>query len=239
MLGYQIENGRLYRIGDGKSTCVRPHLECVTQEEAVELARIEHENGGHFGRDLIKISLFDHICSPWLDKSIMTAIVKCGRCKGFGGSHLVALLEPITRRHPWELMVGDYMSMPLGKGGFHTIGLFMDVYSQKIFGFKFTTYGSTVTTIASLNRIRQMYRMPEVFMAIRTSQGLQWGNGALSITRNINRLQLTHHGLTDYLRNQWEVAVSLEKTMCAKFGQGWMGENHQVQRLTSSLARPL
>jgi transposase InsO family protein len=62
-------------------------------------------------------------------------------------------------------MVGDYMSMPLGKGGFHTIGLFMDVYSQKIFGFKFTTYGSTTTTITSLNCIWQMYRMPKVFMA--------------------------------------------------------------------------
>ena len=165
MLGYQIEDGRLYRIGDGKSTRARPRLECVTREEAVELARIEHEKGGHFGRDLIKISLLDRICSPRLDKSIMTAIVECGRCKGFGGSHLAALLEPITRRHPWELMVGDYMSMPVGKGGFHTIGLFMDVYSQKIFGFKFTTYGSTATTISSLNRIRQMYRMPEVFMA--------------------------------------------------------------------------
>jgi hypothetical protein len=165
MLGYQIENGRLYRIGDGKSTRARPRLECVTQEEAVELARIEHEKGGHLGRDLIKISLLDRICSPRMDKSIMTAIVECGRCKSFGGSHLAALLEPITRRHPWELMVGDYMSMPLGKGGFHTIGLFMDVYSQKIFGFKFTTYGSTATTIRSLNRIRQMYRMPEVFMA--------------------------------------------------------------------------
>ena len=61
MPGYQIENGCLYRIGDGKSTCARPRLECVTQEEAVELAWIEHEKGGHFGRDLIKISLLDHI----------------------------------------------------------------------------------------------------------------------------------------------------------------------------------
>jgi len=55
--------------------------------------------------------------------------------------------------------------MPVGRGGFHTIGLFMDVYSQKIFGYKFTSYGTTTTTIASLNRIRQTYRMPEVFMA--------------------------------------------------------------------------
>lgn len=165
MLGYQIDDGRLWRIGDGKSTRARPRLECVTQEEAKELARCEHKENGHFGRDLIKIALLDRICSPHLDKSILAAIVECGRCKAFGGQHLAALLEPITRRHPWELLVGDYLSMPVGHGGFHTIGLFMDVYSQKIFGYKFTGYGTTATTIASLNRIRQTYRMPEVFMA--------------------------------------------------------------------------
>ena len=165
MLGYQIDDGRLWRIGDGKSTRARARLECVTQEEAKALAQTEHEKGGHFGRDLIKIALLDRICSPRLDKSIMAAIVECGRCKGFGGQHLAALLKPITRRHPWELLVGDYLSMPVGRGGFHTIGLFMDVYSQKIFGFKYTSHGTTATTIASLNRIRQLYRMPEVFMA--------------------------------------------------------------------------
>ena len=52
--------------------------------------------------------------------------------------------------------------MPIGCSGFHTIGLFMDVYSQKIFGYKFTGYGTAATT---LNRIRQTYQMPEVFMA--------------------------------------------------------------------------
>jgi len=46
MLGYQIEDGRLYRIGDGEvNTRARPRLECVTREEAVELARIEHTEG--------------------------------------------------------------------------------------------------------------------------------------------------------------------------------------------------
>ena len=55
--------------------------------------------------------------------------------------------------------------MPVGRGGFHTIGLFMDVYSQKIFGYKFTGYGTATTTIESLNHIWQMYQMREVFMA--------------------------------------------------------------------------
>ena len=155
MLGYQIQDDKLWRIGDGRSTRARAQLECVTQEEAKGLACTEH----------VKIALLDHICSPKLDKSILTAIVECGCCKAFGGQHLTLLLEPITRRHPWELLVGNYLSMPMGKGGFHTIGLYMDVYSQKIFGYKFTTYGTTATTIASLNRIRRTYRTPEVFMA--------------------------------------------------------------------------
>ena len=55
--------------------------------------------------------------------------------------------------------------MPIGKGGFHTISLYMDMYSEKVFGFKFTTYGSTATTISSLNKICQTYCMPKVFMA--------------------------------------------------------------------------
>ena len=165
MLGYQIKGGKLWHIGDGKSTRAQACLECITQEEAKELARVEHETNGHFGHDLIKIALLDRVCSPKLDKSILAAIVEFGRCKVFGGQHLASLLEPITRRHPWELLVGNYLSMPMGKGGFNTIGLYMDVYSQKMFGYKFTTYGMMATTISSLNKIPRAYHRPEVFMA--------------------------------------------------------------------------
>jgi hypothetical protein len=78
MLGYQLEDGRLWRIRDGKSTRARARLECISQVEAKELAQVEHESNGHFGRDLIKISLLDRICSPRLDKSITSAIIECG-----------------------------------------------------------------------------------------------------------------------------------------------------------------
>jgi hypothetical protein len=165
MLSYQIDVGWLWCIGNSKSTWARPQLQCVTQEEAKELAHHEHQTNGDFRWDLIKIMLLDWVCSPCLDKSIMAAITKCGKCKAFGGQHLAALLEPITRCHPWELLVGDYLLMPVGHGGFHTIGLFMDIYSQKIFGYKFTGYGTTTTMITSLNHIWQTYWMPEVFMA--------------------------------------------------------------------------
>ena len=79
MIGYQINGGKLWCIGDGKSTTARAQLECVTQAEAKKLAHLEHEKNGHLGCDLFKIRLLDWICSPKLDKSILSAIVECGR----------------------------------------------------------------------------------------------------------------------------------------------------------------
>ncbi|KAJ7885251.1 hypothetical protein B0H13DRAFT_2343330 [Mycena leptocephala] len=55
--------------------------------------------------------------------------------------------------------------MPVGKGGFPTVRLYIDVYSQKNWGFKFTGFGTTRTTIQSLKAIRKGVRMPEVFVA--------------------------------------------------------------------------
>ena len=115
--GYMINEGRLWKIGDG-SVRAKARLECVTQEETVALAWEEHRNNGHFHRDNVKAILLNKITSPKMDQSITKAILDCGRCKGFGTTHLHSLLEPITRRHPFELMVADTLSMPNGKGGF-------------------------------------------------------------------------------------------------------------------------
>ena len=99
-----------------------------------------------------------------LDASITSAIVNCGRCKNFGSIHVHALLAPITRRRPFELLVGDYLSMPVGKGGFWKIGLFADVYSQRLFAFK-SKAAAGKNTVDSLRRISQTFTAPETFMA--------------------------------------------------------------------------
>ena len=112
-----IENGKLWYIGGGTPTRAITHRECITQKEAMELAWQEHETGGHFHCDLIKMTLLDRIHSPKLDWSIMTAISDCAKCKNFGSTHLNALLQPITQQHPFELLVGDYIPCPWGKGG--------------------------------------------------------------------------------------------------------------------------
>ena len=67
------------------------------KEEAVELSKTEHKKGGHFHHDLVKMALLDQIHMPGLDSSIVQAIADCARCKNFGGTHLHALLQPITR----------------------------------------------------------------------------------------------------------------------------------------------
>ena len=97
--GYMIEEGKLWRIGDG-SDRVKARLECVTKEEMVKLAWEEHCDNGHVHRDNIKAKLLDKITSPKMDQSITKAILDCRKCKGFGTTHLHSLLEPITRQHP-------------------------------------------------------------------------------------------------------------------------------------------
>ena len=77
MLGYQIDGNKLWRIGDSKSTRACTRLKCITQNEAKEMAHFEHEKNSHFGQDIIKISLLNKICSPKLDKLIISAIIEC------------------------------------------------------------------------------------------------------------------------------------------------------------------
>ena len=162
---YMIDEGKLWFVGGGTRLRAVARRECVTKDEAMELAKQEHEKGGHFHRDLIKIALLDKIHTPNLDQAIVEAISDCARCKNFGGTHLHALLQPITRRHPFELLVGDYLSMPPGKGGYHTIGLYLDTFTQHIWGYKFKTAGTGKTTVKSLEDIYGGFAPAEVFMS--------------------------------------------------------------------------
>jgi len=63
----------------------------------------------------------------------------CDKCKGHGPKHLHSLLEPITQHHPFELLVGDTLSMPKGKRGFIEIRLYADIYSQHVWADKLKT----------------------------------------------------------------------------------------------------
>jgi hypothetical protein len=163
-LNYMIEDNKLWHLAGGTKARARSRQECVTQVEATQLAREEHEKGGHWHRDNIKIALLDKIHSPKLDQSIVKAVLECARCKNFGSTHLHSLLQPITRRHPFELLVGDYLSLPTGRGGFHTVGLYLDTFSQHVWGDMFKTAGSAKTTNKSIDNVCNTFAPPGTFM---------------------------------------------------------------------------
>lgn len=94
------------------------------------MAAKQHAEGGHWGRDAIKIALTDRIYSPKLH----------------------SLLEPITRRHPFELLVGDYLTLPKAQG-YNTVGVYLDTFSQHIWAFKYKSTGTAKTTVNSLSQI--------------------------------------------------------------------------------------
>lgn len=162
---YLIDDGRLWKLGGGAPSRARARVECMTRAEAkLEAARV-HATGGHWGRDIVKLALMDRIWSPRLDQSIMEVIHDCGHCKNFGGAHLHALLDPITRRHPFELLVGDYLTLPHGKGGYYTVLLLIDVFAQHVWGFRFKKAGTGTTTIQGLRHVWTNFVVHETFMA--------------------------------------------------------------------------
>lgn len=161
---YMIEDGKLWQIGDGKLARARSKRECVTEAEMVELAKELHKKGGHFHRDNVKLALMDAYVGTRVDRCIIKGIRDCGQCKGFGAPHIHSLLEPITRRHPFELVVSDYLSMPTGVGGYHTVLLVMDVFSRWRWGFMYRTKGTGKTTITGLTTICNSFHTPEGLM---------------------------------------------------------------------------
>jgi hypothetical protein len=114
---YLIEDKRLWRVASGHQNRARPKVECVTRQEATALAKKEHEENGHWGRDATKKTLMDRIWSPGLDASVLKGISQCGRCKNFGGTHIHALLEPITRRHPLNYWSATIFQCPTVRVG--------------------------------------------------------------------------------------------------------------------------
>ena len=61
--------------------------------------------------------------------------------------------------------MGDYLSLPMGKGGYHMVGLYLDTCLQHVWGDKFKTVGTGKTTIKSLMNIYENFAPAETFMS--------------------------------------------------------------------------
>jgi hypothetical protein len=72
--------------------------------------------------------------------------------------------------------VGDYLSMPPRKGGYHTVGLYLNTFLQHVWAFKYKTAGTAKTTLDVLNTITKAFITPETFM---TDGGSHFNNLAV------------------------------------------------------------
>ncbi|QRV99481.1 Retrovirus-related Pol polyprotein from transposon opus [Ceratobasidium sp. AG-Ba] len=162
--GYFIEDGKLWLAG-GKHARNGHRVECIPITEGQQLALSVHEAGGHFGRDMTVLALQMRYHWPRLRHHATEAATTCPRCKNFGPRLLSALLRPITRARPFDLLVGDYVALPEGHGGLKTVLVLVDVYSRYLFAFASRKPGTGKFTVDALEKLSQLLLTPRSFMA--------------------------------------------------------------------------
>ncbi|KAG9102948.1 hypothetical protein FRC06_000692 [Ceratobasidium sp. 370] len=163
-VGFEVADGKLWRIA-GKGSQRAPRVECVPKEEGLALALAMHEAAGHFGRDLTILTLQDRYFWPNLRSDVITAVTSCPRCRNFGPKLMNALLAPITRSRPFDLLSGDYLSLPIGTGGFKTVLLFVDVYSRFVFRFMTKSSGTGAFSVDCLDKLCNHIMTPLSFLS--------------------------------------------------------------------------
>ncbi|CUA74373.1 Retrovirus-related Pol polyprotein from transposon 17,6 [Rhizoctonia solani] len=162
--GYMVQDDKLWLVG-GKHSRGGTPVECIPSHEGLELAHAVHSAGGHFGRDMTVLALQQEYHWPRMRRDATEAVTSCAKCRNFGPRLLTALLQPITRARPLDLLVGDYVSYSEGHGGHKNVLLIMDVYSRFTFAFPTRKPGTGRFTVEALNKIAEFVGTPSSFMA--------------------------------------------------------------------------
>ena len=92
-------------------------------------------------------------------------IMECAQCKGFGIRRINALLSPIMRRYPFELLAGDYLKLPKGFGRKKNVSLYIDIHSQYVWVQSFNHDGTGASTVQTLWHICDEFTTPAEFMS--------------------------------------------------------------------------
>jgi hypothetical protein len=83
--------------------------------------------------------------------------------------------------------------MPPGKGGYYTIALYLDTFSQHMWAFKYKMAGMAKTTVDMLSTITKAFIPPEMLM---TDGGMYFNNNMVWEFYNVN--QCKHHVTPTY-----------------------------------------
>ena len=162
--GFTILDDKLWKVSSKANDRVAK-TECIPATLGFSYALEAHMSNGCFGPEHVQLHLRDHYFWPGMLTDCRRAILECPKCKSFGAATRNSALQPIRRTRPFALVAGDYLSLPVGKGGFKTVGLYIDTYSNFVWGSKLKTSGSAKTTVASLKHIFHEYAVPKSFMS--------------------------------------------------------------------------
>jgi hypothetical protein len=136
-------------------------VECVTEEELLDLIHKEYAERRHMSRDFIMGELSKRVFRPGMQRAITEAIQTCQRCVQFGPKVISALLQPVVRSRLFERICLDYLSMPTGKGGYKTILLAVDWFTRWIWAWKSRKAGTGALTVEALKFIKEWYALME------------------------------------------------------------------------------
>ena len=140
---YIIHNGQLSSLSSSHSNQrVRHWIECVTKMESKKLATLIqmgiHTNG-----------------NAW------SGLQPQAWCVNHNHYHVLSAKTWTWTHYYSELLVGDYLQLSIGKGGYHTLGVYLEPFSQHVWVYKCKMASSSKTTINRLGQMFSGYLGPE------------------------------------------------------------------------------
>src|SRR6266481_5883135 len=215
-LNFAIENGKLWCIRMKAKDWVAS-VECVSQMKGFNLAMKMHEENGHFGWDHMQLKLHNKWFWPGMDRDSKEAIAECTRCKNFGPQFINSLLQLIKHCKPFDLLCADYLSLPKGKGGFKTVLLITDTFSNFIWAYTLKSTGTGKTTLAGLHDLCLRFCRPEGFM---TDGGSHFDNEDMNTfcsTHGIEHITTPAYApwTNGLIENMNKILLGRLKRMCA------------------------
>jgi len=214
--GFMIDDGKLWRVADAAARRVA-RTRCVPTSKGFAIAMKIHARNGHLGVDSTKLKIADEYFWPGMDTDCRQVVLECPKCKSFGPTTLNSLLQPIRRTRPFSLIAGDYLSLPLGKGGYKNVGLYIDVFSHFVWVSQLKVAGSAKTTTDSLEYIFDDFAIPDSFMADGGSHFRNNAVDAFCSSRGVKHITTASYSpwINGLIEGSNKILLNILKRLCA------------------------
>jgi transposase InsO family protein len=124
-----------------------------------------HVEGGHWGHDILVVTLRKRFDWPQLWQDAADIPSTCPWCQQFGPRLRNFLLQPITRLHPFQMFAVNYLKLPTRTGGYKEVLLFVDFMTRYAWGFMTKWAGTSGFSARSLRTIVEGFRAPKLLLS--------------------------------------------------------------------------